>query len=284
MFSIGEFARHGRVSVRMLRHYDAIGLLRPAVVDPDSGYRFYQAAQLAELNRIIALKELGFTLQQVQAIAAEKVSAAELRGMLKLRRAEIHAQIEAEQARLTRIEARLATIEDEARVPADGVVIKRLAAVRVAELTGVAASYEPEAITPVIGPLYQELWQRFASTGISPAGPALAWYEDAPDVEGAVTVHAAVPVHVVAAEPDRDHGFTVVDLPEVASAAAIIHHGSMDDVMPTGQALARWVDASGYRSAGYAREITLQWDPDPGNWVTELQQPIDTTEDRNGRT
>jgi DNA-binding transcriptional MerR regulator len=86
MFSIGEFARHGRVSVRMLRHYDAIGLLRPASVDAASGYRFYQASQLAELNRIIALKDLGFTLQQVQAILAEQVSAAELRGMLKLRR------------------------------------------------------------------------------------------------------------------------------------------------------------------------------------------------------
>ena len=58
MFTIGEFARHGRVSVRMLRHYDAIGLLRPACVDPASGYRFYQVSQLAELNRVIALKDL----------------------------------------------------------------------------------------------------------------------------------------------------------------------------------------------------------------------------------
>src|SRR5215469_2875931 len=139
MFSIGEFARHGRVSVRMLRHYDAIGLLRPACVEPASGYRFYQASQLAELNRVIALKDLGFTLQQVQAILVEQGSAAELRGMLRLRRAEIQAQIETETARLTRVEARLATIEDEARVPADGVVIKRLAAVRAGELTGTAA-------------------------------------------------------------------------------------------------------------------------------------------------
>jgi effector-binding domain-containing protein len=66
MFSIGEFARHGRVSVRMLRHYDAIGLLRPASVDADSGYRFYQASQLAELNRIIALKDLGFMMRQLE--------------------------------------------------------------------------------------------------------------------------------------------------------------------------------------------------------------------------
>jgi DNA-binding transcriptional MerR regulator len=274
MFSIGEFARHGRVSVRMLRHYDAIGLLRPATVDPASGYRFYQASQLAELNRLIALKDLGFTLQQVQAILAEQVSVAELRGMLRLRRAEINAQIEAETSRLARVEARLLTIEDEARVPVDGVVIKHLAPVRVGELTGTAASFEPEDITPVIQPLYGSLWPPLAGAGVCAAGPALAYYEDAPAGDGAVVVHAAVPV---VAEPDGDHGFSVVDLAGVDHAAAIIHHGSMDDVLPTGQALARWIDASGYRTAGYVREVTLEWSEDPDQWVTELQQPIAIT-------
>ena len=81
----------------------------------------------------------------------------------------------------------------------------------------------------------------------------------------------AVPV---VAEPGAEHGFRVVDLPEVDRAAAIIHHGSMDDVLPTGQALARWIDASGYRSAGYAREVTLEWSADPEQWVTEMQLPI----------
>jgi DNA-binding transcriptional MerR regulator len=275
MFSIGEFARHGRVSVRMLRHYDAIGLIRPACVDAATGYRLYQASQLDELNRVIALKDLGFTLQQVQAILEEKVSAAELRGMLRLRRAEIQASIEAETTRLARVEARLLTIEDGARVPADGVVVKRLAPVRVAELTGVAASYEPEAITPVIQPLYHDVWQRLCSADIPAAGHAVAYYEDTP--QGGILVHAAVPVAAGPGAPGGDHGLGIVDLPEVGSAAAIIHHGSMDDVLPTGQALARWIDANGYRSAGYAREVTLHWCPDPEQWVTELQQPIDTT-------
>jgi DNA-binding transcriptional MerR regulator len=81
MFSIGEFARHGRVSVRMLRHYDAIGLLRPATVDPASGYRFYEAGQLADLNRLVALKDLGFSLQQLTATAAP--SAASRRAMAR---------------------------------------------------------------------------------------------------------------------------------------------------------------------------------------------------------
>jgi DNA-binding transcriptional MerR regulator len=271
MFSIGEFAQHGRVSVRMLRHYDAIGLLRPACVDPVTGYRSYQASQLAQLNRVIALKDLGFTLQQVQEIMAEQVSAAELRGMLRLRRAEIQSRIDAETSRLARVEARLATIEDEARVPVDGVVIKGLAPVRVAELAGLAGSYEPEAITPVIQPLYCDLWQRMASAPVTAAGPAMAYYEDAPASDGAIVVHAAVPV---AGGTDGGHGFAVVDLAEVDRAAVIIHHGSMDNVLPAVQALARWIDAGGYRAAGYAREVTLEWSPDPDRWVTELQQPI----------
>jgi len=196
--------------------------------------------------------------------------------MLKLRRAEIHAQIDAETARLARVEARLLTIEDEARVPVDGVVIKHLAPVRVGELTGTAAGYEPEAITPVIQPLYRELWCLMSGAGVSVAGPAIAYYEDTSAGDGGIVVHAAVPVvAVLTPGPGAGHGFSVVDLAEVDSAAAIIHHGSMDDVLPTGQALARWIDASGYRSVGYAREITLEWSEDPDQWVTELQQPID---------
>jgi DNA-binding transcriptional MerR regulator len=255
----------------MLRHYDAIGLLRPACVDSATGYRSYEVGQLAELNRVIALKDLGFTLHQVRAVLDEQVSAAELRGMLKLRRAEIHAQIVADTARLARVEARLRTIEDEERASLDGVVIKRLPPLRVGEVTGQADGYGPEAITPVIQPLYCELWDRMAASGVEAAGPALAYYEDAGAGHGAVIVHAAAPV---AADAQPGPGFTVVDLAEVEAAAAVIHHGSMDDVLSTGQALARWIDANGYRSAGYVREVTLQWSRDPRQWVTELQQPL----------
>ncbi|GAB4076278.1 MerR family transcriptional regulator [Nostocoides australiense] len=75
MLSIGDFALHGQVSVRMLRHYDALGLLEPVHVDPSSGYRRYAAEQLSRLNRLIALKELGFTLEQIGPILDASVSA-----------------------------------------------------------------------------------------------------------------------------------------------------------------------------------------------------------------
>lgn len=89
--NIGEFARLGRVSVRMLRHYDALGLLRPAHVDPATGYRSYEVAQLARLNRIVVLKELGLPLRQVAEILDERLDVGQLHGMLRLRRAELAA-------------------------------------------------------------------------------------------------------------------------------------------------------------------------------------------------
>ncbi|MFD8144651.1 MerR family transcriptional regulator [Streptomyces sp. NPDC059708] len=270
MFTIGDFARHGRVSVRMLRHYDATGLLRPAHVDPHNGYRHYTAAQLARLNRIIALKDLGFTLQQVHDIVDEKVGTEELRGMLRLRRAELETAVAAAGARLVQVEARLRAIESEGRMPADDVVIKSLPAVRVAELTATAGSFDPEDIGPVIGPLYDELFRRLGAAGITPTGPGVAYYEDAPEGGGRISVHAGVQVSA----PLQDGPFRVLDLPPVEQAATIVHRGSMDTVLPSAQTLARWIDAHGYRSAGYPREINLECPENRDEWVTELQAPV----------
>lgn len=270
MFAIGEFARHGRVSVRMLRHYDAIGLLEPACVDPATGYRLYEAGQLSRLNRIVALKDLGFTLRQVASILGDHVSTAELRGMLRLRQAELEEQLATDGARLAQVEARLQAIESEAAESAP-VAVKRIEAVRVAELTGTADGYEPQFITPVIQPLYRELPRRLCQAGIAVTGPGVAYYEDAREGTGCITVHAALPV---ADRPAGRQDFDVVDLSEIPAAVTLIHHGSMDKVLPSIQALARWIDANEYQALGYARELTLKLGDVPDDWVTELQEPI----------
>jgi DNA-binding transcriptional MerR regulator len=268
MFTIGDFARHGRVSVRMLRHYDAIGLLRPAHVDQLTGYRSYTAQQLSRLNRIVALKDLGFTLVQVQTILDDKVNVEELRGMLRLRQAELQSQIATDTTRVTQVEARLQIIEREGAMPTDDVQIKRIPAVRVAELTATAASFEPDSIGPVISPLYGELCGRLDRAGVTPVGPAIAYYEDTAD---GVLVHAALPVN---ADPSDAHDFAIVDLPEIERAATILHRGSMDNVMATIQTLARWIDDNGFRSAGYNRELYIDCPEDRDAWATELQEPI----------
>ncbi|NEC24871.1 MerR family transcriptional regulator [Streptomyces parvus] len=272
MFTIGDFARYGRVSPRMLRHYDAIGLLRPDRTDPATGYRLYGAAQLARLNRIIALKDLGFTLQQVGAVLDEQVGPEELRGMLRLRRAELAEAAAAATARLARVEARLRSIESEGHMPADDVVIKTVPAVRVAELTGTAASYQPEDIGPVIGPLYERLFPLLEGAGVRPTGPGVARYEDEPGGGGGIVVHAGVTVSAPVGAVG-DTGVRVVELPPF-EAATIVHRGAMDDVLPAANALARWLEANGYRSTGYAREVNLECPPDREQWVTELQEPV----------
>ncbi|WP_371784041.1 MerR family transcriptional regulator [Streptosporangium subroseum] len=271
MFSIGEFAQLGRVSVRMLRHYDAIGLLQPAHVDPVSGYRFYQADQLARLNRVIALKDLGFTLNQVSSILDGRIDTAELYGMVRLRRAELEERIAADTARLLRVEVRLKTIAKEGHMHTDEVLLKRIPPTRVAELTAVAASYDGEDIGPVIQPLFTELCRRVENAGVEITGYGIACYE--PEADGRVIIHAGMQV---AAEASDDHDFAIVDLPEIESAATIIHRGSMEQVGPTFQTLAHWIDEHGYRGVGLAREVSIDCPEDHEKWVTELQMTVTT--------
>ena len=126
MLKIGDFSRLGQVSVDTLRHYDTLGLLKPTEVDPLTGYRYYAYHQLGRLNRILALKDLGLSLDQIAPMLEGEVSAEQLKGMLKLKRAEIEEHIDSEHERLARVEARMKQIESEARLPSHDVVIKNV--------------------------------------------------------------------------------------------------------------------------------------------------------------
>jgi len=282
MFTIGEFAGLGRVSVRMLRHYDAIGLIRPARVDPHSGYRYYTAAQLRVLNRVTALKDLGFTLQQVKTMIEDKVESVELRGMLRLRRAELAAQVERDAARLAQVDARLRLIETEGHMDTADVILKDSPALRVAELSATATSYEDAAsISANLTPLYPRLLALMKQHGIAMTGPPIGYYEPAPAAPGdeTITVHAAFPIAPGAGSPGL--GFDVADLPPLGLVATALHLGSMMGTMGTVQKIATWIDENGYRpiGPGFAREIYLQCPPgDHDQWVTELQVPVKAPE------
>src|ERR1700691_4536555 len=93
MLNIGNFARLGQVSPRMLRHYDETDLLPPDRVDPRTGYRSYDVAQLGRLHRLLALRDLGFTLEQIRPLLDDDVSVEELRGMLRMRQIQIEQHV-----------------------------------------------------------------------------------------------------------------------------------------------------------------------------------------------
>ena len=100
------------------------GLLEPAAVDSQSGYRYYLADQLPRINRILALKDLGLSLEEIGEVLDEQLTAAELRGMLRLKQAEIGRRVAEEQHRLDRVAARLRLIEKEGTMPTQEIVLK----------------------------------------------------------------------------------------------------------------------------------------------------------------
>ncbi|WP_343963583.1 helix-turn-helix domain-containing protein [Kribbella koreensis] len=103
--NIGEFARLGGITTRMLRHYDALGLLIPAHVDPHTSRRSYDLAQLPTLNRLLALKGLGLRLDEIGPLLSEGVDPADLHGMLRLREAELERQVRRQRHTLDRVRA-----------------------------------------------------------------------------------------------------------------------------------------------------------------------------------
>ncbi|MGU3432360.1 MerR family transcriptional regulator [Actinomycetes bacterium M1A6_2h] len=268
MFTIGDFARAGRVSVRMLRHYDAIGLLRPARVDESTGYRYYDVSQLDRLNRLVALKDLGFSLQEVAVMIDDRVDIGRLRGLLTSRRSDLHARIAADTARLASVEARLRTIESENAM--SDITLVTVPPLRVAQIGAVADSWEPASISPVVGPLCGRLGELMQAAGVSATGKLRAHY--APTDDDRVGVFAAVPV---AADHDETFDFDIVDLPSVRAACAV-HHGSMDDVLPLYQEIDRWIADNGHHSLSLGREVYRNYGVgDPSTWITEIQVPVE---------
>ena len=132
MIKIGDFARLSQVSVVTLRYYDEMDLLKPVKVDTFTGYRFYAADQLPRLNRILALKDLGFSLEQIKLMLADGLTPEQLRSMLTIQRQEVEKRLAGEQERLSRIEARLRQIELEDKMPTYDVVVKNTPAMLVA--------------------------------------------------------------------------------------------------------------------------------------------------------
>ena len=128
MFKIGEFSTIARVSGVLLRHYDQIGLFKPIHVNPENGYRYYSIEQLPDLNRILALRDLGFTLEQIGRLIQDNISPDEIQGMLKLKQAQIEQAVAEEQRRLQRIASRLKQVQQHGSFAQHEIVLKPLSA------------------------------------------------------------------------------------------------------------------------------------------------------------
>jgi len=131
MLKIGEFSRLSQVTIKTLHHYDELGLIKPAHIDPATNYRFYEVEQLPRIHRIMALKEMGLSLEQIGLMLENDLSTEEIRGMLRLKQAEIQQEMREEHRQLALVEFRLRMIEAEVKFPQLDVVIKSLEPIHV---------------------------------------------------------------------------------------------------------------------------------------------------------
>lgn len=271
MYTIGEFAAHGRVSVRMLRHYDEIGLLRPARVDERTGYRFYASAQLGSLVRLVELRELGCGLDEIGEVLSADDEMAALREVLLRRRAALEASIAADRRRIERIGERLRRLEGEDAMSAE-VEYRSLEPVTVYAVEGRAPGMGPENVSPVIDPLLGRLIGAIEGAGREPQEPGVFWYEAVPGSDE-LAVHVSFTAD---ASPEAADGYEVVTLPAVPSAAVLTHRGDMSGIGDSWMALMEKVADDGYRIVGPTREVYVHAPDDrpQSEWVTELVAPV----------
>ncbi|MGA9350294.1 MAG: MerR family transcriptional regulator [Anaerolineae bacterium] len=269
MFKIGEFSKLSHVTVKTLRYYDKIGLLKPAEVDRFTSYRYYSASQLPRLNRILALKDLGLSLDQIARLLDDDLPPDQIRGMLRLKQVELQEQLEEEQARLARVEQRLRQIEQEETMSTQEVALKRIPAQAVASVRDVIPTFSD------LGQLFSEVFAYLGRHRISPAGPPIGIYYDEEFCEHDVDIEVAVPV----TEPvPEGGGVKERELPAVEEMACIIHEGSYETVGGTYGQLMAWIEANGYRMCGPVREVYVRGPEsggDPSTYVTEIQLPVE---------
>jgi DNA-binding transcriptional MerR regulator len=276
MIRIGEFSKLVQLPVPTLRYYDQVGLLKPIEVDRYTGYRYYSASQLPRLHRILALKGLGFSLEQIGKVLDEGLTPEQMRGMLRLRHAQISQQLVEVQSQLVEVEARLRQIEQEEQLSTYDVILKHVEPLLVASVRTILPDHS--AVGALFGEVYEAL-APYVSEALGPhpeeGGQTLVLWHDTEYKEQEIDGAAAFMLRCRVPESGR---VQVHELP-AATMAATVHYGSYNTIGEAHTAVLTWVEANGYRVVGADREInlyhTMPISLDNPAYVTEIQYPVE---------
>jgi len=270
MIRIGDFSKLSRVPVKTLRYYNEVGLFQPVEVDAITGYRLYEYSQLSTLNRILALKDLGFSLEEIGRLLDGDLSLEQLKGMLKLRETEARHRVQEEAERLERIRTRLKQIEQENFMSKYDVVIKSVDEFKIASVRDVVPLPSEQ------GSLWRELEGYLAMNRIRSVGTCFALYHDEEYKERDWDIEVCEPL---AGELDESARVKVRTLPAVESMACTVHNGPFATIDEAYNAVVKWINDNGYRIVGPSRELNIkpakggsQQDP---KTVTEIQYPVE---------
>jgi DNA-binding transcriptional MerR regulator len=266
MFHIAAFAALAGVSAKVLRDYDAGGLFRPAWIDPDTGYRLYSPAQLPELRRILALRDVGVSLAEIRQLIA---GGSELGVVLERRRQALEDERRDADRRLARLG--ISIVSHDSGGP--DVVVRDIPAELVATMDVTDAGGD-------VGRAFYELELRIRDTGVRAPRPPGALAAERSLTSDGPAIEVFVPIRRAAA------GLEVRRLPAIR-AATILHRGAYETVGATRRALRAWLGATGQEAADPVRTIYLQFGAEEdlrlpaqflvnqaADLLTEIQVPI----------
>lgn len=269
MFKIGEFSKLIKVPIKTLRYYDELGIFKPIKIDRFTGYRYYSASQLDTLNKILSLKDIGFSLEQIKYIIENNVSSEKLISMLKMKEIETNEIIKANNEKLNRINSLVKMLNNKEDIVMNyNVVIKKIEPTMAACLRDIIPDYSAQ----------HDLWCEMAehlnkhNIKILPGCGVIyhdpGFKESNVDMEIVELTSAAVP------ETDR---IKYKELPGYETVATLIHKGFYDRLSDSYTVLLKWIEENGYKICGPNMEIYIagEWCTDnPDEYITEIQIPV----------
>ncbi len=275
MLKIGEFSKIARVTIKTLRYYDRMGLLKPAHIDRFTGYRYYTLSQLPRLNRILALKDLDFSLDQISELLKLDLSSEAMQNMLGNKASELRQRIVDDQSRLLRVETRLRQFREGSQKPQAPVVLKSAPHLLVATVRETIPNQY------LLVEWQQDQWQTIRAyledQRIPPQGPTfLIYHQDefrdiSLDVETGWVIRE--PRENTRPVPDKDP-IRIHTLHGANHMATAVHPQETGLLSETYTLLADWVQSNGFRPIGCWRELYHQPTDDPGRAYVEVQRPV----------
>jgi len=270
MFRIGTFSKLGKTTVKALRHYDEIGLLAPARIDPENGYRYYTTEQLLQLHRIVALRQTGFSLPEIRSMLDGQGTLA----ILEARRGQLAAELKAASDRLSRIDS---FIEEQR----EGTIMDYLAQIKEIPEYTVFSMRKTIPDYMALGQLMQEAGAAVAAAnpGIKCVEPeyCVTIYHDGEYRERDIDAEVCQAVELDGPEAGvAGAGFEFKLLP-AATVASVLHRGPYGDLGAAYAYVYKWVEDNGYAPCGLPRESYIDgvWNKDDeADWLTEVQVPV----------
>ncbi|MCL2517907.1 MAG: MerR family transcriptional regulator [Oscillospiraceae bacterium] len=268
MLKIGDFSKLSWISIRMLRHYDEIGLLKPAEIDNFTSYRYYRAEQLPIANRINALKNMGFGLAAISEIISQYHDTDQLKNYLRIKLAETKEQTEQLHNRLNLLETTILRLEKDEIIMKYDVILKEIPRRYVASVREIIPRYEME------GMLWEKMMRETANvTFASPAYPLAIFHDEGHKENEDVDVE--IQESVIGEYKDTVNvKFKTVEPIQIVSST---FKGGFEQIAEINECVANWVTDNNYDFNGAMFNIyhvSPAQDPNPENWVTEVCYPV----------